>query len=91
MPFVSIDLDVFDEDDLVEYLEDSGYKVTKEDDNDLSGWDQDFNVTFNVTEYCANRLSNRVTARDFLTDILGLMHHASESEILERVKQVINQ
>lgn len=87
MPFVSIDLDVFDEDDLVEYLEDSGYKVTKEDDNDLSGLDLDFNVT----EYCANRLSNRVTARDFLTDILELTHHAGESEILERVKQIINQ
>lgn len=87
MPFVSIDLDVFDEDDLVEYLENCGYEVTKEDDNDLSGSDLDFNVT----EYCAKRLSNRVTARDFLTDILELTHHASESEILERVKQVINQ
>lgn len=87
MPFVSIDLDVFDEDDLVEYLEDSGYKVTKEDDNDLSGLDLDFNAT----EYCANRLSNRVTARDFLTDILELTHHASDGEILERVKQIINQ
>lgn len=87
MPFVSIDLDIFDEDDLVEYLEDCGYKVTKEDDNDLSGLDLDFNVT----EYCANRLSNRVTARDFLTDILELTRHASESEILERVKQIINQ
>lgn len=36
-------------------------------------------------------LDNRVTARDYLTDILELTHHASESEILERVKQIINQ
>ena len=87
MPFVLIDLDIFDEDDLVEYLEDCGYKVTKEDDNDLSGLDLDFNAT----EYCANRLSNRVTARDFLTDILGLQHLASEELILKRVKEIINQ
>lgn len=87
MPFVSVDLDMFDEDDLVEYLEDCGYKVTKEDDNDLFGLDLDFNVT----EYCANRLSNRVTARDFLTDILGLQHLAPNYQIIERVKEIINQ
>lgn len=87
MAFVLINLDIFDEDDLVEYLEDCGYKVTKEYDNDLSELDLDFNVT----EYCANRLSNRVTARDFLTDILGLQHLAPNYQIIERIKEIINQ
>lgn len=46
---------------------------------------------YNSQQEIIEMLNNRVTARDYLTDILELTHHASESEILERVKQIINQ
>ena len=46
---------------------------------------------YNIVDQSIEALNNRVTARDYLTDILELTHHASESEILERVKQIINQ
>ena len=74
---VEVSLSDFDLDDVIEYVEDEGYTVTKDGSN--------------IVDQSIEALNNRVTARDYLTDILELTHHASESEILERVKQIINQ
>lgn len=39
---VDVDLDEFDEDDIVEYLQEQGYKVVKEDDGDLDKGDDTY-------------------------------------------------
>lgn len=86
---VEVSLSDFDLDDVIEYIEDKGYTVTK------GGSNNDDNIgtkyVYNIVDQSIEALNNRVTARDYLTDILELTHHASESEILERVKQIINQ
>lgn len=84
---VEVSLSDFDLEDIKWYLEDNGYTVTK------GGSDNDDNIwyVYNIVDQSIEALNNRVTARDYLTDILELTHHASESEILERVKQIINQ
>lgn len=92
---VEVSLSDFDLDDVIEYVEDEGYTVTK-DGFDLEEGDDDDVVSakhrrFLIQQRSIELLDNRVTARDYLTDILELTHHASESEILERVKQIINQ
>lgn len=83
---VEVSLSDFDLDSVIEYVEDNGYTVTKDGFDLEEGYDDGL-----IQQRSIELLDNRVTARDYLTDILGLMHHASESEILERVKQVINQ
>lgn len=92
---VEVSLSDFDLDSVIEYVEYAGYIVTK-DGFDLEEGDDDDGVSakhrrFLIQQRSIELLDNRVTARDYLTDILELTHHASESEILERVKQVINQ
>lgn len=93
---VEVSLSDFDLDSVIEYVEDEGYIVTKNGFDLGEGPDDDDGVSakhrrFLIQQRSIELLDNRVTARDYLTDILELMHHASESEILERVKQVINQ
>ena len=92
---VEVSLSDFDLDDVIEYVKDEGYTVTK-DGFDLEEGDDDDSVSAKHRRYLIQQrsielLDNRVTARDYLTDILELTHYASESEILERVKQIINQ
>ena len=86
---VEVSLSDFDLDDVIEYIEDNGYTVTKDGSNN------DYNIgtkyEYNIVDKSIEALNNRVTARDYLMDILELTHYASESEILERVKQIINQ
>ena len=84
---IEVYLSDFDTDDIVEYLESEGYSVTKATEKCNS---------FELEKYididrCQEMLNNIVTAKDFLTDILGLLHVATEEEIIERVKQIINQ
>ena len=83
---VEVSLSDFDLDDVIEYVEDEGYTVTKDGSNNIGT-----KYVYNIVDQSIEALNNRVTARDYLTDILELTHHASESEILERVKQIINQ
>lgn len=93
---VEVSLSDFDLDDVIEYVEYEGYTV-KKDGFDLGEGDDDGDGVsakhrrFLIQQRSIELLDNRVTARDYLTDILELTHHASESEILERVKQIINQ
>lgn len=86
---VEVSLSDFDLDDVIEYIEGNGYTVTK------GGSNNDDNIgtkyVYNIVDQSIEALNNRVTARDYLTDILELTHHASESEILERVKQLLTQ
>ena len=86
---VEVSLSDFDLDDVIEYVEYEGYTVTKDGSNNDGNIGTKYE--YDIVDQSIEALNNRVTARDYLTDILGLMHHASESEILERVKQVINQ
>lgn len=86
---VEVSLSDFDLDDVIDYVEYKGYTVTKDGSNNDDNIGTKYE--YNIVDQSIEALNNRVTARDYLTDILGLMHHASESEILERVKQVINQ
>lgn len=86
---IEVSLSDFDLDDVINYLEDEGYTVTK------GGSSNDDNIgtkyVYNIVDQSIEALNNRVTARDYLTDILELTHHASDEEILDRVKQIINQ
>lgn len=82
---VVVSLADFDEDDIVNYLEDNGYVVTPKETGVVAESD------LQVEDICRSRLSYRPSARDFLTDILGLQHLASEDQIIDRIKQIINQ
>lgn len=88
---VEVSLSDFDLDDVIEYVEDEGYIVEKASDRKHDEIVSEQSRKYNSQEEIIEMLNNRVTARDYLTDILELTHHASESEILERVKQIINQ
>lgn len=86
---VEVSLRDFDFDDIIKYVEDEGYIVTEKGSNN------DGNIrtkyVYNIVDQSIEALNNHVTARDYLTDILELTHHASDEEILDRVKQIINQ
>lgn len=88
---VEVSLSDFDLDDVIEYVEDEGYIVEKASDRKDDKIVSEQSRKYNSQQEIIEMLNNRVTARDYLTDILELTHHASESEILERVKQIINQ
>lgn len=88
---VEVSLSDFDLDDVIEYVEDEGYIVEKASDRKCDDIVNEQTRKFNSQQEIIAMLNNRVTARDYLTDILELTHHASENEILERVKQIINQ
>lgn len=86
---VEVSLSDFYLDDVIEYVEGKGYTViegVRNNDGNIGT-----KYVYNIVDQSIEALNNRVTARDYLTDILELTHHASESEILERVKQIINQ
>lgn len=90
-PTVEVSLSDFDLDDVIEYVEDEGYIVEKASDRKHDEIVSEQSRKYNTQQQIIEMLNNRVTARDYLMDILELSHHASESEILERVKQIINQ
>lgn len=83
---IYVDLCDFETDEIIEYLEDMGYCITKNDSVEVLNIAEDIDI-----DICQAVLSNRVTAKDFLTDILGLQHLVSEEQILKRVKEIINQ
>ena len=84
---IEVDLSDFETDEIIEYLKDEGYSVTKPTEKFNS-----FELAEDIDiDRCQEMLNNKVTAKDFLTDILGLLHVATEEEIIERVKQIINQ
>ena len=87
---VEVSLRDFDFDDIIKYVEDEGYIIVTE-----KGSNNDDNIrtkyVYNIVDQSIEALNNSVTARDYLTDILELTHHASDEEILDRVKQIINQ
>lgn len=82
---IDVSLEDFDVDEIVEYLEDNGYIVTPKETGVVAESDPQ------VEGICRSRLSYRPSARDFLTDILELQHLASEDQIIDRIKQIINQ
>ena len=83
---IDVDLYDFETDEIIKYLEDMGYSITKNDS--VAG----LNLAECIDiDRCQAVLSDRVTAKDFLTDILGLQHLVSEEQILKRVKEIINQ
>ena len=86
---VEVSLSDFDLDDVIQYVEDKGYTVVTKDGSNK--YKIGTKYVYNIVDQSIEALNDRVTARDYLTDILELTHHASESEILERVKQIINQ
>lgn len=83
---IDVDLCDFGTDEIIEYLEDMGYSITKMDSVSVLNIAEDIDI-----DRCQAILSNRVTAKDFLTDILGLQHLATNLSIIERVKEIINQ
>lgn len=83
---IDVDLCDFGTDEIIEYLEDMGYSITKNDSVSVLNIAEDIDI-----DRCQAVLNDRVTAKDFLTDILGLQHLVSEEQILKRVKEIINQ
>lgn len=83
---IDVDLCDFETDEIIEYLEEEGYSITKNDTVAVLNIAEDIDI-----DRCQAVLSDRVTAKDFLTDILGLQHLVSEEQILKRVKEIINQ
>lgn len=83
---IDVDLCDFETDEIIEYLEDMGYSITKNDSVAVLNIAEDIDI-----DRCQAILSNRVTAKAFLTDILGLQHLATNYQIIERVKEIINQ
>lgn len=83
---IDVDLCDFGTDEIIEYLEEEGYSITKNDTVSVLNIAEDIDI-----DRCQAVLNDRVTAKDFLTDILGLQHLVSEEQILKRVKEIINQ
>lgn len=83
---IDVDLCDFETDEIIEYLEEEGYSITKNDTVAVLNIAEDIDI-----DRCQAVLNDRVTAKDFLTDILGLQHLVSEEQILKRVKEIINQ
>ena len=82
---VEVDLDDFDEDEIVEYLEDKGYTV-------------EYNGEPEATEPPRNRLPSHYTIkrcfdnkelREHLLNIAGLGSYVSNEELVNRIKELL--
>ena len=87
---VQIDLDDIDEDDLVEYLEDRGYLVEKEDlssDDGNSAIDAGYNGQAKSVVRYINDNGEETLLKEVLYEFLGMGHFNDVDTLCEELKK----
>lgn len=91
MPYINIDVDLdeFDDDDLIEELEDRGYTVSDKDEEEDEDEVPETSRTRMPSSYTINRLFDRHQLRDHLLNLTGQGSYVSDDELLEQLKYLL--
>ena len=85
---VDVDIDEFDDDDLIEELESRGYTVEKDDEED-EGDVPETSRTRMPSSYTIKRCFDRHQLRTHLENITGCGGYVSNEELLEQLKYLL--
>ena len=85
---VDVDIDEFDDDDLIEELESRGYTVEKDDEED-EGDVPETSRTRMPSSYTIRRDFDRHQLRTHLENITGCGGYVSNEELLEQLKYLL--
>lgn len=87
MAFVSVEVDIeeFDDDDLIEEIESRGYVVAEDDDNDDKN---PFSTGF-PEAYSIRRNFNNIELREHLLAITDLGHSVSNEYLINQLKHML--
>ena len=85
---VDVDIDEFDDDDLIEELESRGYTVEKDDEED-EGDAPETSRTRMPSSYTIRRDFDRHQLRTHLENITGCGGYVSNEELLEQLKYLL--
>lgn len=83
---VEVDIDEFDDDDLIEELEARGYTVNEDDDEEDEGDIPETSRTRMPSSYTIRRDFDRHKLRDHLSNLTGQGSYVSDDELLEQLK-----
>lgn len=86
---VDVDIDEFDDDDLIEELESRGYTVEEKDDEEDEGDVPEISRTRMPSSYTIRRDFDRHKLRDHLLNLTGQGSYVSDDELLERIKELL--
>lgn len=86
---VEVDIDEFDDDDLIEELESRGYTVEEKDDEEDEGDVPETSRTRMLSSYTIRRDFDRHKLRDHLLNLTGQGSYVSDDELLERIKELL--
>lgn len=86
---VDVDIDEFDDDDLIEELESRGYTVEKNDDEEVEGDVPETSRTRMPSSYTIRRDFDRHKLRDHLLNLTGQGSYVSDDELLEQLKYLL--
>ena len=85
---IDVDIDEFDDDDLIEALEDRGYTIDKDDEEE----DDEVSETSRnrlPSSYTIKRCFDRHQLRTHLENITGCGGYVSNEELLEQLKYLL--
>lgn len=86
---VEVDIDEFDDDDLIEELESRGYTVEEKDDEEDEGDIPETSRTRMPSSYTIRRDFDRHKLRDHLLNLTGQGSYVSDDELLEQLKYLL--
>lgn len=86
---VDVDIDEFDDDDLIEELESRGYTVEEKDDEKDEDDVPETSRTRMPSSYTINRFFDRHQLRTHLENITGCGGYVSNEELLEQLKYLL--
>jgi hypothetical protein len=86
---VDVDIDDFDDDDLIEELESRGYTVEETDDEKDEDDVPETSRTRMPSSYTINRFFDRHKLRTHLENITGCGGYVSNEELLEQLKYLL--
>lgn len=86
---VEVDIDEFDDDDLIEELESRSYTVEEKDDEEEEGDIPETSRTRMPSSYTIPRNFDRHKLRDHLLNLTGQGSYVSDDELLQRIKELL--
>lgn len=86
---VDVDIDEFDDNDLIEELESRGYTVEEKDDEEDEGDVPETSRTRMPSSYTIRRDFDRHKLRDHLLNLTGQGSYVSDDELLEQLKYLL--
>lgn len=91
MPYINIDVDLdeFDDDDLIEELEDRGYTVSDKDEEEDEDEVSETSRKRIPSSYTIKRSFDRHQLRTHLENITGCGGYVSNEELLEQLKYLL--